>query len=61
MKFVLVIIIILMDNLSGTPSITTAEFNSESACREAAVDIEATLSRMQSNTLSTVRCYRKGE
>lgn len=61
MKFVLVVIVILTDSLSSAPAITTAEFNSEAACREAASDIESTLSRMQSNTLSTATCYRKGD
>jgi hypothetical protein len=61
MKFILVVIVILSDSLAETPSMTTAEFNSESACRQAAADIEATLSRMQANTLSTIRCYRKGD
>jgi hypothetical protein len=60
MKFVLVLIIILSDSLGATPAVTTAEFNSEQACRSAAADLEATLSRMQQNTLSTVRCYPKG-
>jgi hypothetical protein len=61
MKFILVVVVILSDSVGAAPSITTAEFNSESACRRAAEDIDATLSKLQSNTLSTARCYHKGD
>jgi hypothetical protein len=61
MKFILVIIVIMSDSLANPPTITTIEFNGIEACTKAAADIEATIARMQSNTLSTTRCYEKGE
>jgi len=36
------------------------EFNGEEACREAAQDLEPTISKMQTNVLATIRCYPKG-
>jgi len=59
-KSILVMVVVLMDALASTPAVTTIEFNSQSACLKAAEDIEATVTRMQANTLVTTRCYEKG-
>ena len=60
MKFILVVILMLSDSLAQPPSVTAVEFNGEEACREAAQDLEATISKMQTNVLATIRCYPKG-
>jgi hypothetical protein len=59
-KSILVMVIVLMDALASPPAITTVEFNSETACRKAAADIEATVTKMPANALVTAHCYEKG-
>jgi hypothetical protein len=61
MKFILVVVLILSDSIAQTPTMTAAEFNGEAACRSAADDLEAAITKMQSNVLATVRCYPKGD
>jgi hypothetical protein len=53
-------VVVLMDAVAIPPAITTVEFNSQAACLKAAEDIDATVTKMQSNTLVTTRCYDKG-
>jgi hypothetical protein len=59
-KSILVMVVVLMDAVAIPPAITTVEFNSQAACLKAAEDIDATVTKMQSNTLVTTRCYDKG-
>ena len=61
MKFILIVVFILSDSLAQPPTVTAVEFNGEDACRHAAQDLEATVSKMQTNVLATIRCYPKGD